>query len=120
MYPSFEKWREALARRGVHTDEDLAFHLIEHYEIAEGAWLIVPQWSFAVGNQPSERYPTLVAALDDALSGSLADNRYVTMFLAIVHADEEPAPFLRAAGIVMLGAAAAEGRGRSAEHVVQQ
>jgi len=34
VYPSFEKWREPLARRGVHSDEDLAFHLIEHYEIA--------------------------------------------------------------------------------------
>jgi predicted amidohydrolase YtcJ len=41
---------------------------IEHYEIADGEWLIVPQWSFAVGNQPSERYPTLVAALDAASS----------------------------------------------------
>jgi predicted amidohydrolase YtcJ len=37
---------------------------IEHYEIADGEWLIVPQWSFSNGNQPSERYPTLVAALD--------------------------------------------------------
>ncbi len=37
---------------------------IERYEIADGEWLIVPQWSFSNGNQPSERYPTLVAALD--------------------------------------------------------
>jgi predicted amidohydrolase YtcJ len=41
---------------------------IERYEIADGEWLIVPQWSFAVGNQPSERHPTLVAALDAASS----------------------------------------------------
>jgi predicted amidohydrolase YtcJ len=39
---------------------------IERYEIADGEWLIVPQWSFSNGNQPSERYPTLVAALDAA------------------------------------------------------
>jgi len=37
---------------------------IERYAIADGEWLIVPQWSFSIGNQPSERYPTLVAALD--------------------------------------------------------
>jgi hypothetical protein len=37
---------------------------IERYEIADGEWLIVPQWSFSNGNQPSERYPKLVAALD--------------------------------------------------------
>jgi aspartate/methionine/tyrosine aminotransferase len=34
IYPSFEKWKEPLAARGVHTDEELAFHLIERYEIA--------------------------------------------------------------------------------------
>jgi hypothetical protein len=28
---------------------------IERYEIADGEWLIVPQWAFSVGNQPSER-----------------------------------------------------------------
>jgi predicted amidohydrolase YtcJ len=41
---------------------------IEHYEISDGEWLIVPQWAFSEGNQPSERYPTLVAALDAASS----------------------------------------------------
>jgi predicted amidohydrolase YtcJ len=49
--------------------EELASFLrgcIERYEIPDGEWLIVPQWSFANGNQPSERYPTLVAALDAA------------------------------------------------------
>ena len=39
---------------------------IERYEIADGEWLIVPQWAFSNGNQPSERYQTLVAALDAA------------------------------------------------------
>jgi len=34
VFPSFEKWREPLAAWGVHSDEDLALYLLEHYEIA--------------------------------------------------------------------------------------
>ncbi len=34
VFPCFEKWREPLAARGVRTDEDLALHLLESYEIA--------------------------------------------------------------------------------------
>ncbi len=34
VYPSFERWREPLAARGVSTDEELALHLLEHYELA--------------------------------------------------------------------------------------
>jgi aspartate aminotransferase len=34
IYPSFEKWRGPLAERGVHNDQDLAFHLLDRYEIA--------------------------------------------------------------------------------------
>ena len=34
IYPSFEKWKEPLAARGIHNDQDLAFHLIDRYEIA--------------------------------------------------------------------------------------
>ena len=30
----------------------------------EDGWLAVAQWNFAVGNQPSDRYPTLRSALD--------------------------------------------------------
>lgn len=37
---------------------------IKQFNIAEGDWLMVAQWPFAAGNQPSERYPTLRAALD--------------------------------------------------------
>lgn len=39
---------------------------IDRYVIPEGEWLMVPQWNFSVGNQPSARYPTLRAALDSA------------------------------------------------------
>jgi aspartate/methionine/tyrosine aminotransferase len=34
VFPSFERWREPLAARGVHNDEDLALHLLDRYEIA--------------------------------------------------------------------------------------
>jgi aspartate/methionine/tyrosine aminotransferase len=34
IYPSFEKWKRPLAARGVHNDQDLAFHLLDRYEIA--------------------------------------------------------------------------------------
>ena len=34
VFPCFEKWKEPLAARGVYNDDDLAFHLIENYEIA--------------------------------------------------------------------------------------
>lgn len=34
VFPSFKKWREALAERGVHTCRELASHLLERYELA--------------------------------------------------------------------------------------
>ncbi|RLA37496.1 MAG: amidohydrolase [Gammaproteobacteria bacterium] len=37
---------------------------IEEYEIAPGDWLIVLQWAFSSGNQPSENLPNIRAALD--------------------------------------------------------
>lgn len=37
---------------------------IENYRIAEGDWLVVLQWPFSSGNQPSERLKTIRAALD--------------------------------------------------------
>jgi aspartate/methionine/tyrosine aminotransferase len=33
IFPSFKKWREPLAVRGVHTSEDLAMYLLENYEL---------------------------------------------------------------------------------------
>ncbi len=33
-FPSFKKWQEPLARRGVYTDEELAIYLLENYELA--------------------------------------------------------------------------------------
>ena len=37
---------------------------IETYDIAPGEWLIVAQWAFSSGNQPSEDLPHIRAALD--------------------------------------------------------
>jgi predicted amidohydrolase YtcJ len=37
---------------------------IAEYEIADGEWLIVLQWSFSGGNQPSDALPNIRAALD--------------------------------------------------------
>jgi len=37
---------------------------LRRYEIPEGEWLWAAQWNFSTGNQPSERYPTMRAALD--------------------------------------------------------
>ncbi len=34
IYPCFEKWRDRLIARGIRNDAELAFHLIEHYQIA--------------------------------------------------------------------------------------
>ncbi len=37
---------------------------LSRYQIPEGEWLWVDQWNFSAGNQPSERYATMRAALD--------------------------------------------------------
>lgn len=37
---------------------------IERYEIATGDWLVVLQWAFSQGNQPSAHYPNIRSALD--------------------------------------------------------
>ncbi len=41
---------------------------LDRFPLPEGQWMAVPQWNFTKGNQPSETYPTLRAALD-AVSG---------------------------------------------------
>jgi predicted amidohydrolase YtcJ len=37
---------------------------LNRYQIPEGEWLWADQWNFSIGNQPSDRYPTMRAALD--------------------------------------------------------
>lgn len=34
LFPNFDRWREPLAKRGVHTSDDLADYLLETYQIA--------------------------------------------------------------------------------------
>ena len=41
---------------------------IEKYQIPDGEWLVVLQWLFSSGNQPSEKLKTVRAALDAASS----------------------------------------------------
>ena len=37
---------------------------LSRYQIPEGEWLWAAQWNFSASNRPSERYPTMRAALD--------------------------------------------------------
>lgn len=37
---------------------------IERLQIPPGEWLSVDQWSYGIGNEPSDKYPTLRSALD--------------------------------------------------------
>ena len=34
LFPSFDRWRAPLAKRGVHTSDDLVAYLLEHYQLA--------------------------------------------------------------------------------------
>jgi aspartate/methionine/tyrosine aminotransferase len=34
LFPNFDRWRKPLAKRGVHTSDDLADYLLETYQIA--------------------------------------------------------------------------------------
>ncbi len=34
LFPNFDSWKEQLAAHGVHTSDDLARHLLDHYQIA--------------------------------------------------------------------------------------
>ena len=50
-----------------YTLDDLVPRLktcIERLQIPPGEWLSVDQWAYSLGNQPSEKYPTLRSALD--------------------------------------------------------
>jgi len=55
-----------LENRPRSLDEFVPFlrNCLERYQIPEGEWLWADQWNFSNGNQPSERYPTMRAALD--------------------------------------------------------
>jgi aspartate aminotransferase len=85
VYPCFEKWREPLAARGVHNDEDLAFHLIEDYEIAT-----LPGSAFHSAQDLCLRISSsyIDAATDEKADGLLAafyDNPDPEIFIADHH-----------------------------------
>lgn len=59
VFPSFKKWKEPLAARGVHTCEDLATYFLESYELAT-----LPGSAFAC--QPQELCLRLSSSYMDA------------------------------------------------------
>ena len=48
---------------------------LDRYQIPEGEWLWAAQWNFSRGNRPSERYPTMRAALD-----AVSDRHPIVLF----------------------------------------
>lgn len=59
VYPSFEKWRPGLEAVGVHTSEDLAAYLLDHYHIAT-----LPGTAF--GSSPEDLVLRLATSYVDA------------------------------------------------------
>lgn len=82
VYPSFEKWKGALAARGIHNDEQLALHLIEHYEIAT-----LPGSAFHAAHDFCLR---LSSSYIDAATDDKAD-----ALLAAFREDPDPERFIR-------------------------
>ncbi len=82
IFPCFEKWREALAARGVRNDEDLALYLLEHYEIAT-----LPGSAFHSAQDLCLR---ISSSYIDAATDENAD-----ALLAAFQADEDPERFIQ-------------------------
>ena len=82
VFPCFVKWKEALAARGVYNDNDLAFHLIEKYEIAT-----VPGSEFVSAQDFCLR---ISSSYIDA-----ADDERAEALLAGFRADPDPANFIK-------------------------
>jgi aspartate/methionine/tyrosine aminotransferase len=78
VYPSFRKWSEPLAAKGVNTSDDLAAFLLERYELAA-----LPGTAF--GSPPSELSLRLSSSYLDAETDEGAD-RLVKAF------EEDPDP----------------------------
>jgi aspartate/methionine/tyrosine aminotransferase len=67
LYPSFAKWREPLAARGIHTCQELSLHLLDNYEIA-----VLPGVSF--GDDPHALALRLSTSYLDAETDEQAEN----------------------------------------------
>jgi aspartate aminotransferase len=70
LYPSFAKWREPLAARGIHTCQELSLHLLDNYEIA-----VLPGASF--GGDPHALALRLSTSYLDAETDEQAKNLVV-------------------------------------------
>ena len=82
VYPSFEKWKDPLAARGVHNDEQLALYLIEKYEVAT-----LPGSAFHGAHDFCLR---LSSSYIDAATDDRAD-----ALLAAYRADSDPEKFIQ-------------------------
>lgn len=66
MMPNFNRWREPLARIGVHTSEDLAHHLLDKYQLA-----FLPGTAF--GAEPTDLSLRLATSFIDMETSTAAD-----------------------------------------------
>jgi aspartate aminotransferase len=82
LYPSFDKWRVALASHGVQTSEDLATYLLEKYELAA-----LPGTAF--GSPPEDLSLRLSSSHLDAGTDEEADS-----LVEAFSADPDPKRFI--------------------------
>ncbi len=83
LYPSFAKWREPLAARGVHSCRDLSLYLLDNYEIAT-----LPGAIF--GDDPQTLSLRLSTSFMDAETDEQAHN-----LVAAFNADSNPDHFIQ-------------------------
>jgi aspartate aminotransferase len=81
IYPCFGKWREELAARGVHNDAELAFHLLENYQLAT-----LPGSDF---NAAQDFCLRISSSYVDAATDEMAER-----LLAAYREDPDPARFI--------------------------
>jgi aspartate aminotransferase len=88
VFPSFERWKEQLAARGVHTDEDLAFHLMDRYEIAA-----LPGSAFALPGSAFHSAQDLCLRISSSYIDA-ATNERAEALVAAFQEDPDPGRFI--------------------------
>jgi len=83
LFPSFDRWREPLAARGIHTSADLAVHLLQEYQLAT-----LPGSAFGV--PPEGLSLRLASSYLDMETDDKAD-----AILAAFRANPDPDAFMR-------------------------
>ena len=82
LFPNFRRWKEALARRGVHSCEELTVYLLEHYGLAT-----LPGEAFG---SPTE---DLCLRLSTSFLDAGTDEQAIALFEAF-KADPDPVRFI--------------------------